>query len=279
MPGGPAKHLLVLLMTTAIGCGGGSKDAAGQQAVAAATGSSAPTSSSQTVVTETFEVVREFPHDPAAFTQGLVYHDGFLYEGTGRRGVSTLRQVELTTGEVIRSSSLSPALFGEGITILDGRVYQLTWTSGIGLVYDLETLEVERQFRQFTQGWGLTDDGRELIMSDGSQNLYFLDPQTLLPTRTVEVRDANGPVRQLNELEYVDGEIYANVWHSWEILRISPRDGRVIGRIDMRGLFDTSQLPDPESVLNGIAYDPDSGRFFVTGKLWPRLFEVRFVRP
>lgn len=275
------RRLPMLLPATVIACAGAASDgrASADDARPPANGAAASRAAAQSPVPETFEIVREFPHDPAAFTQGLVYHDGFLYEGTGRRGSSSLRQVDLTTGEVVRSSSLSPALFGEGITILDGKVYQLTWTSGIGLVYDLETLEVERQFRQFTQGWGLTDDGRELIMSDGSPNLYFLDPETLRPTRTVEVRDDRGPVLQINELEYVEGEIYANVWHSWDILRISPRDGRVIGRIDMRGLFDTSQLPDPESVLNGIAYDPDTGRFFVTGKLWPRLFEVRFVRP
>jgi len=202
----------------------------------------------QEPILETYEVVREFPHDPAAFTQGLVFHEGYLIEGTGRRGQSSLRKVEIETGRVLERADISPGLFGEGIAIHDGRAYQLTWTSGLGFIYDLDSFEPVQQFRQVTEGWGLTSDGERLIQSDGTRNLYF------------------------------DGEIYANVWHSWEILRISPRDGRVIGRIDMSGLLDTTELPDPESVLNGIAYDPATGRVFVTGKLWPTLFEVRFVR-
>lgn len=229
-------------------------------------------------VHETYEVVRQFPHDPAAFTQGLVFHEGYLIEGTGRRGRSSLRKVEIETGRVVERVDISPRLFGEGIAIHEGRVYQLTWTSGLGFVYDLDTFEVVQQFRQVTEGWGLTSDGEHLIQSDGSRNLYFLDPATMQPIRSVEVHDADGFIDQINELEYIDGEIYANVWHSWEILRISPHDGHLIGRIDMRGLLNTTELPDPESVLNGIAYDPATGRVFVTGKLWPKLFEVRFVR-
>ncbi len=232
----------------------------------------------QEIVLETYEVVRQFPHDPAAFTQGLAFHQGYLIEGTGRRGQSSLRKVEIETGRVVKQTDISPTMFGEGIAIHDGRVYQLTWTSGIGFIYDLDTFEVVQQFRQVTQGWGLTSDGESLIQSDGTRNLYFLDPATMQASRSVEVHDANGFIDQINELEYIDGEIYANVWHSWEILRISPHDGHVIGRIDMSGLLDTTQLPDPESVLNGIAYDPDTGRIFVTGKLWPQMFEVRFVR-
>jgi len=232
----------------------------------------------QEPILETYEVVREFPHDPAAFTQGLVFHDGYLIEGTGRRGQSSLRKVEIETGRVLERADISPGLFGEGIAIHDGRAYQLTWTSGLGFIYDLDSFEPVQQFRQVTEGWGLTSDGERLIQSDGTRNLYFLDPATMQPTGSVEVHDADGFIDQINELEYIDGEIYANVWHSWEILRISPRDGRVIGRIDMSGLLDTTELPDPESVLNGIAYDPATGRVFVTGKLWPTLFEVRFVR-
>lgn len=232
----------------------------------------------QEIALETYEVVRQFPHDPSAFTQGLVFHEGYLIEGTGRRGQSSLRRVEIETGRVVARADIDPRLFGEGIAIHEGRAYQLTWTSGIGFVYDLDSFTAVRQFRQVTEGWGLTSDGEHLIQSDGSRNLYFLDPVTMQPIRSVEVHDANGFVDQINELEYIDGEIYANVWHSWEILRISPRDGHVIGRIDMSGLLDTNELPDPESVLNGIAYDPETGRIFVTGKLWPKLFEVRFVR-
>lgn len=273
------RRLAVALLVSLLACGGAaSSDTSGADEPASAAPPAPVGDAAGQIVAETYEVVREYPHDARAFTQGLVYHDGYLYEGTGRRGVSSLRKVELETGRVVEEAALSPVLFGEGIAILDDHVYQLTWTSGIGFVYDLDTFEVVRQFRQFTQGWGLTSDGRELILSDGTRNLYFIDPATMQATRNIEVRDDNGFIDQINELEYIDGEIYANVWHSWDILRISPRDGRVIGRIDMRGLLDTSQLPDPESVLNGIAYDAASGRIFVTGKLWPSLFEVRFVR-
>jgi len=261
-------------MAVALACGGVAETGA-----TADSNSSRPAATGeQELVLETYEVVRQFPHDPAAFTQGLVFHEGYLVEGTGRRGQSSLRKVEIETGRVVERADVDPRLFGEGIAIHAGRAYQLTWTSGIGLVYDLDSFQAVEQFRQVTEGWGLTSDGEYLIQSDGSRNLYFLDPATMQPARTIEVHDANGSIDQINELEYIDGEIYANVWHSWEILRISPRDGRVIGRIDMRGLLDTSELPDPESVLNGIAYDPDTGRIFVTGKLWPTLFEVRFVR-
>lgn len=230
-----------------------------------------------TVHTQTYEVVRSYPHDPAAFTQGLVFHDGYLYEGTGRRGESTLRKVELESGRVLESVDLLPMFFGEGIAILGQRVYQLTWQSGTGFVYDLESFGVVGQFRQFTEGWGLTHDGAQLILSDGSSRIYFLDPETVAVVRQIEVRDQGRSVAQINELEYIDGEIYANVWHSDDILRISPRTGEVLGRIDMSGIIDAALIHDPEAVLNGIAYDAASGRTFVTGKLWPRLFEVRFV--
>ena len=226
---------------------------------------------------QTYEVVGSYPHDPTAFTQGLVFHDGYLYEGTGRRGESSLRKVELESGRVLESVDLPPMFFGEGITILKQRVYQLTWQSLTGFVYDLESFAVVGQFRQFTEGWGLTHDGGQLIMSDGSAQIYFLDPETIAPLRQIEVRDQGRPIDQINELEYIDGEIYANVWHSDDILRISPRTGEVLGRIDMSGIIDAELIRNPEAVLNGIAYDTVSKRTFVTGKLWPRLFEVRFI--
>lgn len=237
----------------------------------------APTQAEGGVPVESYEVVRSFPHDPAAFTQGLVFHDGYLYEGTGRRGESSLRKVELQSGRVVESVDLPPMFFGEGITILGQRVYQLTWQSGRGFIYDLESFGVVRQFRQSGEGWGLTHDGTQLILSDGSSQLYFLDPETVAPVRQIEVRDQGRPVDQINELEYIGGQIYANVWHSDDILRISPRTGEVLARIDMSGIIDAELIRDPEAVLNGIAYDAASGRTFVTGKLWPRLFEVRFV--
>ncbi len=226
---------------------------------------------------QTYEVVRSYPHDPEAFTQGLVFHRGHLYEGTGRRGESSLRKVELETGRVLESADLPPMFFGEGIAILGQRVYQLTWQSGTGFVYDLESFTVVAQFRQFTEGWGLTHDGKQLILSDGSSRIYFLDPGSVAPVRQIEVRDQGRPVDLINELEYIDGEIYANVWHSNDILRISPRTGEVLARIDMSGIIDAELIGDPEAVLNGIAYDAASRRTFVTGKLWPRLFEVRFI--
>lgn len=226
-----------------------------------------------------YEVVRVHPHDPRAFTQGLAFHDGFLYEGTGRRGESTLRKVRVETGEVVQSVDLPAALFGEGITLFGDRVYQLTWMSGVGFVYDRDSFRLLGQFPQFTEGWGLTDDGEQLILSDGSPRLYFLDPETLAPVRTIEVRDKGRAVEQINELEYIDGEVWANVWHSDHVLRISPQDGAVLGRVDFAGLLDAAERRDPEAVLNGIAHDAQTGRLFVTGKLWPKLFEVRVREP
>lgn len=224
-----------------------------------------------------YELVGTYPHDAGAFTQGLAYRDGFLYEGTGRRGESSLRQVRVETGEVVRQVDLPPAYFGEGIAILGARVYQLTWVSGVGFVYDLETFQVVQQFRQVADGWGLTHDGSSLIQSDGSATLYFLEPQTMALQRRVQVHDERGPVDQINELEYVDGVIFANVWHSDEILRISPADGSVNGRLDLVGILPDVERRDPEAVLNGIAHDPETGRLYVTGKLWPKLFEIRIL--
>lgn len=247
--------------------------ATGSSAAPAAAPSAAPAAASSAQLS--YEVIRTYPHDSRAFTQGLAYHDGYLYEGTGRRGESSLRQVRVETGEVVRQVDLPSAYFGEGITIFGGRVYQLTWLSGVGFVYDFETFSVVQQFRQFTEGWGLTHDGSQLIQSDGSATLYFLDPQTMALQRQIEVHDAAGPIDQINELEYVDGHILANVWHSDEILRIAPADGLVTGRLDLAGILPAAERRDPEAVLNGIAYDTETGRLFVTGKLWPKLFEIR----
>lgn len=258
-----------LLVLAIVACDGG---ATGSEGATPARDGSPP-------AVQSYEIVRVYPHDPGAFTQGLTFADGFLYEGTGRRGQSTLRKVRLETGEVLQSVDLPAALFGEGITLLGDRIYQLTWTSGVGLVYDRETFRPLGQFRQLTEGWGLTDDGEHLVLSDGSPRLYFLDPEDMSPVRTVEVREEGRLRDQINELEYVDGEVWANVWHSDEVLRISPRDGTVLGKIDFGGLLDPSERRDPEAVLNGIAHDPDSGRLFVTGKLWPKLFEVRVRTP
>jgi glutaminyl-peptide cyclotransferase len=222
------------------------------------------------------EQVRAYPHDTLAFTQGLEFHGGRLYESTGRYGESGVREVELETGGVMRRVDLAHHHFGEGLTILDGRVYQLTWQDGIGYIYDLETFAPAGTFEYRGEGWGLANDGRHLIMSDGSNQLRYLDPRTFAVVRVVEVRDGTLPVHRLNELEWVHGEIWANVWHSEHVARIDPRSGRVIAWLDLSGLIPAHQRPeDPEAVLNGIAWDREQDRLFVTGKLWPYVYEIR----
>jgi glutamine cyclotransferase len=224
-----------------------------------------------------FKVVAVYPHDPNAFTQGLAIENGRLYEGTGQYGASTLRRVDLATGRVEKQRALAPQFFGEGIAILGGLVYQLTWQNGV-VVYDLETFEVQRTMRYTGEGWGLTHDGRQLIMSDGSATIRFRDPATFAVTREIEVRADGVPVTRLNELEYIDGEIWANIWYDDRIVRIDPDDGRVLGFIDLATLYPQSARSS-EAVLNGIAYDAAADRLFVTGKNWPQLYEIEVVRP
>jgi glutamine cyclotransferase len=228
------------------------------------------------VPTYGFSVVRSFPHDRQAFTQGLIYRDGVLYEGTGLNGRSGIRKVKLETGEVLQVQPLDAEYFGEGITDWKGSLIQLTWRSEIGFVYDMGTFHQTRTFRYRGEGWGLTHDRTHLIMSDGSSQLRFLDPDTFQETGRVTVRDGDGPVADLNELEYIDGEVFANVWQTDRIARISPKDGRVTGWIDLTGLLPPSERV-AEAVLNGIAHDAATNRLFVTGKLWPRLFEITLV--
>jgi glutaminyl-peptide cyclotransferase len=221
------------------------------------------------------EQVNTYPHDPNAFTQGLEYHGGRLYESTGRHGESSLREVELETGRVLRRVNLGAQYFGEGLTVMDGRIYQLTWQSGVGFIYDLESFRQVGTFEYRGEGWGLMNDGTSLIMSDGSHQLRYLDPRTFQVTRVLEVRDGGAPVHQLNELEWVRGEIWANVWHSDHVARIDPGTGRVIAWLDLSALHPPHQRRDPEAVLNGIAWDAATDRLFVTGKWWPRVFEIR----
>lgn len=224
-----------------------------------------------------FTVVARRPHDRAAFTQGLVFHDGALFEGTGGNGESVLRAVDLDTGAVRRQVALAEEHFGEGIAIFDGKVWQLTWQSGRGFIYDLRDFRPLGEFAYDGEGWGLTHDGQSLIMSDGTPRLRFLDPRTAEVVRTVEVRDERGPVANLNELEYVRGEVYANVWQTDRIARIDPASGRVLGWIDLTGLLPAAERDETTDVLNGIAYDPATDRLFVTGKRWPALFEIRLT--
>jgi len=224
-----------------------------------------------------YRIVNTFPHDKNAFTQGLEYHNGYLYESTGLKGESSLRKVELRTGRVLRIHRLAPEYFGEGITILGDRIYQLTWQNGICFVYDLNTFRQITQFRYYGEGWGLTNDGKHLIMSDGSDTITFRDPETFAEVRKIRVRANGKPVEMLNELEYIEGEIWANIWYSDMIARIDPQTGFVKAWIDMEGL----PVPDrtSEDVLNGIAYDRQNKRIFVTGKRWSKLFEIELVPP
>jgi glutamine cyclotransferase len=222
-----------------------------------------------------FSVVRTFPHDANAFTQGFAYHDGFLYESTGLGGQSSLRKVRLEDGEVIQRTNLGVEFFGEGITIAKGKVFQLTWKSEVGFVYDLGDFHLLRRFSYTGEGWGLATNGREVFMSDGTSEIRVLDIETLREKRRLRVHDGSSPVDQLNELEMVEGQIFANVWHTDRVARISPSTGNVVGWIDLSGLLSPIYRLEPEAVLNGIAYDPVHKRLFVTGKLWPKVFEIR----
>lgn len=224
-----------------------------------------------------YTVVNTYPHDPNAFTQGLVYLDGVFYEGTGLYGRSSLRKVAPDTGEVLQQHDLDESLFGEGIAVLGDEIYQLTWQNGVGFVYDRESFAEKRRFTYATEGWGLTHDGESLIMSDGTPFLYFRDPATLAETRRITVTAGGEPVMRLNELEYIDGKVFANVWQTDYMLRIDPATGVVDAIYDFTGLL--AQAPPATAattpdVLNGVAYDHETDRFFVTGKLWPAVFEV-----
>jgi glutaminyl-peptide cyclotransferase len=223
----------------------------------------------------TYSVIHVFPHDTSAFTQGLAYRDGFLYEGTGRNRQSSLRKVRLETGEVIQKADLDPEYFGEGITLVGDKIFQLTWKSQTGFVYDLNTFHLLQRFSYPGEGWGLASSGHDLYLSDGSSEIRVLDSDSLQERRRIKVHDGPAPVEQLNELEFVEGQIFANVWHSSRIARISPQTGEIVGWIDLTGLPSTVYRLDAEAVLNGIAYDPVHKRLFITGKLWPSIFEIK----
>lgn len=224
---------------------------------------------------DTYRIVHTYPHDPEAFTQGLVYVGGQMYESTGLRGHSTLRMVDLQTGRVVQEAPLPAQYFGEGLTNWGSTLIQLTWQAHTAFVYDRFSFRVLRTMKYPWDGWGLTRDGHSLILSDGSATLHFFDPETMRERRSITVRDHGRPVMQLNELEWIKGEIYANVWHSDKIARISPATGKVLGWIDLTGLLPEDERSDREAVLNGIAYDAAHDRLFVTGKLWPKLFEIK----
>lgn len=224
-----------------------------------------------------YRVVHTYPHDPQAYTQGLVYDGGFLYESTGLNGRSSLRMVDLETGRVLQRADVPEKYFAEGLTDCGSSLIQLTWQSHVAFVYDRFSFRQLHSFDYSGEGWGLTQDGNNLILSDGTSTLRFFNPQSFHEVRHIVVKDHGAQVTQLNELEFVRGEIYANVWHTDRIARISPVSGNVIGWIDLTGLLAPGQVTDPEAVLNGIAYDAAHDRLFVTGKLWPKLFEIKIV--
>jgi glutaminyl-peptide cyclotransferase len=226
-----------------------------------------------------YRVVHVYPHDPSAYTEGLFYKDGYLYESTGEKGASTIRKVELETGKVLQRHDVPARYFGEGIVDWNGELIQLTWQDQTGFVYGLDDFKLRRSFSYPGEGWALTRDDRRLYMSDGSSVLRILDPTTLATVGSIMVTADGVPVTNLNELEWVDGEIYANVWLTNRIARIDPASGHVVGWIDLSGLFDVSTLPVPmNDVLNGIAWDAGKRRLFVTGKHWPKLFEIELVK-
>lgn len=226
-----------------------------------------------------FEVINTFPHDPAAFTQGLVIRNGVLLESTGKNPVS-IRRVRLEDGQVLQMQRLASQYFGEGLTELNGTIYTLTWQHGTGFLWDADDLSPKGQFTYDGEGWGLTHDGQRLILSDGTERLRFFDPQTHQETGSVRVTLNSQPVNRLNELEWIDGEVWANVWQSPFIVRIAPDSGQITGIIDLTGLLPEGRVKDPyDDVLNGIAWDEENRRLFVTGKNWPFLYEIRLSAP
>jgi glutamine cyclotransferase len=227
----------------------------------------------------TYKIVNTYPHDRNAFTQGLVFEDGVLYEGTGLHGQSTLRKVELETGDILRILTLPAQFFGEGVTIYGNKLIQLTWQSNVGFIYDKESFELLQEFNYSTEGWGITHDGKRLIMSDGTSTLHFLDPETFQEIGQIEVYDRNGPVTKLNELEYVRGEIYANIWKTDRVARIAPLTGRVMGWIELENILSPEDRNHRVDALNGIAYDAKNDRLFVTGKFWPKIIEIEMISP
>lgn len=224
-----------------------------------------------------YKIVKAYPHDPFAFTQGLVYENGVLYEGTGLYGQSTLRMVELETGRVLKIRQLEPQYFGEGITLWKEQIVQLTWREHKGFIYHKASFDLLKEFSYATEGWGITHDGKRLIMSDGSAHLYFLDPETLTEIGRITVKEGERPVARLNELEFIKGKLYANIWQTDRIAIISLETGQVEAWIDLTGLL--GERTGSEDVLNGIAYDAQGDRLFVTGKLWPKLFHIVLTGP
>ena len=260
------NSLLVVLLLTNFNCNSTNSN------------KSSPESPNGPVPVYGYQIVKVRPHDPTAFTQGLEIRDGKLFESTGEVGHSSLRLVDLENGDVLKKVEVPPPYFAEGLSGLNGKLYQLTWQHQVGFTYDPQTLEKNGQFSYQGEGWGLTNDGRSLIISNGTNRIKFLNPDTFQVTKTIAVFDGKHPVEQLNELEYINGELYANVWHADRIAIINPESGRVKAWLELRGLLSPGDVTDEEAVLNGIAYDAANDRLFVTGKLWPKMFEIKIKK-
>ena len=223
-----------------------------------------------------YNIINTYPHDVNAFTEGLVYESGFLYESTGRINESTLRKVDLQTGEILKLHKLDGNYFGEGITLYNDKIFQLTWKSNVGFIYDKDTFNLINKFYYNTEGWGITHNDEHLIMSDGTDEIYFLNPQNFKKVYSIKVHDEFRPIKKLNELEFIKGEIYANVWKCDKIARICPHSGKITGWIELKGLLSPKECKRA-GTLNGITYDKKNNRTFVTGKMWPKIFEIKLI--
>ncbi|MES2461069.1 MAG: glutaminyl-peptide cyclotransferase [Armatimonadota bacterium] len=266
-----AVSAFLVILAGPVGCSGGSPSAGNATPIPAP---SAPVA--VVAPTYTYEVVKSYPHDTGAFTQGLVYENGHLLESTGLNGRSSLREVDLATGAVLKKVDVPSQYFAEGLTEFNSKLYQITWQSNKGFVYDRATFKKQSEFSYAGEGWGLADTATSLILSNGTNKIRFLNPTTFAVERTIAVTFAdNQPLADLNELEYIDGEIYANVWQTDTIARIDPKNGKVLSWIDLTGLLPAGERTPETDVLNGIAYDPAGKRLFVTGKLWPKIYEIK----
>lgn len=283
-----AGTLALLLFFTLPACGDGSGGASNNSTKATASNSpvnapaqaNAPSAAPirEEVPVYTYEVMSSYPHDEKAYTQGLLFHDGMLYESTGQYGESSLRKVELKSGKVKKKVDVPGQYFAEGLALFNGKLYQLTWQQGKGFIYGLKDFKLEGEFAYDGEGWGLTTDGQSLILSDGTNQLRFIDPATFRVIKTLSVFEGEQPIMELNELEYIHGAIYANVWKRDRIARIDPRTGQVLAWIDLAGLRPEETLGHSENVLNGIAYDAPNDRLYVTGKRWPKIFEIQLKK-
>jgi glutamine cyclotransferase len=267
------RHIVLTMILVSVSCDG-KKPALAQSPVG---NGHRPPPEWQAATDLSYEVVAELPHDAEAYTQGLVLHDGHWIESTGKNGQTTLRRVDPATGAVVLKKNLVANFFGEGCTVLGGKIYQLSWKNQEGFVYDAASFQWQKNFSYTGEGWGLTNDGTSLIMSNGSNILQFIDPVTFKPGKVLKVEWNGQPLDKLNELEFIEGEIFANIWFKDQIVRIDPANGRVIGMIDLAGIDKKEKRLEEDNVLNGIAYDPVTRNIFVTGKCWPKIYQIRLV--